>query len=296
MKTNSRNNTHTDILKIGSKNLNTENWKVYHPNGRHMFTCGEKKANWYLERNLASLIGINKIKFTFDPKGMGFDDDEEFGRNVRQMRCVVSGVEFDLQRHHIIPYCYRTYFPNEFKSKNHHDVVLINKIRHSEYEQQATLFKDEIANKFNVKTISEFNANYAIKLRQVGKENFIILNAISSLFKGYGKLDNEIKLAKLHFISERTNIPFTVLSKYNYIQLYKIYTYLKYENDNKINKFKKENRILFDHGYQVVKQLDTDKKIIKFVKLWRNHFIDTMQPQYMPDGWSVDFRTKTKIS
>ena len=69
-----------NILQIGSKNLSSENWKVYHPSGRHMFTCGEKKAYWYLERNLAKLIdGERSIELTFIPKGNGFEDDEEFG-------------------------------------------------------------------------------------------------------------------------------------------------------------------------------------------------------------------------
>ena len=45
------------VLQEGGKNLNTENWKVYHPNGKHMFTCGEKKASWYLEK-----MGNNKIQ------------------------------------------------------------------------------------------------------------------------------------------------------------------------------------------------------------------------------------------
>ncbi len=112
----SKNRVHNNILKVGSKNLNTENWKVYHPSGRHMFTCGEKKANWYLDRNLAKLIGKKKITLTFSPKGNGFEDNEEFGRSIREARCVVSGIEDGLQRHHIVPYCYRTYFPERFKS------------------------------------------------------------------------------------------------------------------------------------------------------------------------------------
>ena len=116
-----------NILQIGSKNLSSENWKVYHPSGRHMFTCGEKKAFWYLERNLAKLIdGERSIELTFIPKGNGFEDDEEFGRSIRIVRCVVTGVSNSLQRHHIVPYCYRTYFPEQYKSKNHHDVVLLN--------------------------------------------------------------------------------------------------------------------------------------------------------------------------
>jgi len=71
----SKGKEHNNILKAGSKNLNTENWKVYHPSGRHMFTCGEKKAKWYLDRNLAKSIGKKKIALTFSPKGNGFEDN-----------------------------------------------------------------------------------------------------------------------------------------------------------------------------------------------------------------------------
>jgi len=291
----SKNKEHNNILKTGSKNLNCENWKVYNPSGRHMFTCGEKKAAWYLERNLAILIGKKKIKFTFKPKGNGFEDNEEFGRGIRESKCVVSGLEDGLQRHHIVPYCYRTYFPEAFKSKNHHDVVLVNHELHSEYEQKANQYKDEIARIYGVKTISEFNIEYTLKLRDVGKESSILINAIHSLFQSYGRMPNSIKIEKLYFISEKINIPNNVIERLNYIQIYKLYLLLREQHNIEINVFKLENRYLFDHGYHVVQKLDTEEKIEEFVKLWRNHFIETMKPEYMPYGWSIDFRIKTKI-
>lgn len=291
----SKNKERNNILKVGSKNLNSENWKVYHPSGRHMFTCGEKKAKWYLERNLAKLIGKKKIALTFSPKGNGFEDNEEFGRSIREARCVVSGVEDGLQRHHIVPYCYRSYFPEAFKSKNHHDVVLINHEKHSEYEQLANIYKDEIARIFHVKTIGEFNIDYTNMLREVGKPNSIVLNAIHSLFKTYGRISHEMIVEKIYYISELTGIPYDTLKTFNYIQFYKFYLLLKVQHEKDIYEFKEQNRMFFDHGYHVVKQLDTEEKIEEFVKLWRNHFIDTMQPKFMPTGWSVDFRIKTKI-
>jgi len=285
-----------NILQIGSKNLSSENWKVYHPSGRHMFTCGEKKAYWYLERNLAKLIdGERSIALTFTPKGNGFEDDEEFGRSIRIVRCVVTGVSNSLQRHHIVPYCYRTYFPEEYKSKNHHDVVLMNFEIHSEYEQKANKFKDEVARIYNVKTIGELNSEYTLKLRELGKPNAIIMNTIHSLFKTYGRLSREGILEKLQFIAENTGIPFDVVNKYNYIQIYKLYLLLRDEHINELYQFKEANRKLYDHGYHVAQKLDTEEKIEDFVKLWRNHFIETMQPKFMPNGWSVDFRFKTKI-
>lgn len=283
-----------NILKVGSKNLNSENWKVHHPNGRHMFTCGEKKAQWYLDRNLAVKIGDKKIKFTFDPKGNGFEDNEEFGRGVRETRCVVSGIEDGLQRHHIVPYCYRTYFPEEYKSKNHHDVVLINHEIHSEYEQYANAYKDVIARMFEVKTISEFNNEYTLKLREYGKPNAIVLNALHSIFKCYGKVHDTVRFEKLHFISEHTGIAYDVIEKLNYVQLYKLYLLLREVHIKELYDFKGKNKYLYDHGYHVVQKLDTEEKMEEFVKLWRRHFIETMNPQFMPYGWSIDFRIKTK--
>ena len=96
-------------------------------------------------------------------------------------------------------------------------------------------------------------------------------------------------------ISENTEIPFETLCTYNYIQFYKLYLLLKIHHEKEIYEFKEKNRIMYDHGYHVVQKLDTEEKIEDFVKLWRNHFIVMMRPQFMPNGWSVDFRIKTKI-
>lgn len=291
----SKNKERNNILKVGSKNLNSENWKVYHPNGRHMFTCGEKKAFWYLEKELANIIGENKIKFTFIPKGNGFEDNEEFGRSARETRCVVTGNEDDLQRHHIVPYCYRTYFPEQYKSKNHHDVVLVNHRIHSDYEQKANEFKDIIAEMYEVKTIGELNVEYTQLLREKGRDNSILLNTIHSLFKSYGRMPDDVKFNKLRYISERTDIPYNQIKNLSYMQMYKLYLILRERHVMQIEFFKEENRRFYDHGYHVVKKLDTEDKIEEFVKLWRTHFIETMNPMFMPNGWSIDFRIKTKI-
>ena len=30
--------------------------------------------------------------------------------------------------------------------------------------------------------------------------------------------------------------------------------------------------------------------LLDFERLWRQHFVDSMQPRRLPDGWRVDFR------
>jgi len=291
----SKNRTRNNILKVGSTNLNSENWEVYHPNGTHMFTCGKKKAKWYLDKDLAERMDDGKIMLSFEPKGDGFDVDEIFGKSIREPICVVTGVEDDLQRHHIVPYCYRTYFPKEFKSKNHHDVVLINYKKHSEYEQEATIYKDVIAEMYGVETINEFNLKYTGKLREIGKDNAILLNTIHSIFKTHDRMAYDIKLKKIKVISERTGIPFNVIRGYSYIQLYKLFTLIRKVHEENVYQYKVVNRKYYDHGYHLVQKLDTEEKIKEFVKLWRKHFIKTMQPKFMPLGWSIDFRVKTNI-
>jgi len=291
----SKNRERNNILKLGSKNLNAENWEVYHPNGTHMFTCGEKKATWYLDRDLAVRTDDGKIQLTFEPKGNGFESNEIFGKSVREAICVVTGIDNGLQRHHIVPYCYRTYFPEQYKSKNHHDVVLINHKKHSKYEVLATRYKDEIAREFGVKTISELNIEYTSKLREIGKPNAIVLSTLHSIFKTHKKISSEVLLNKLQQIADGTGIPFETVCGYNYIQLYRMYLLLKEEHEKKQYEFKEIHRGEYDHGYHIIKKLDTEKKIIEFVKLWRKHFIKTMKPKFMPNGWSVDFRIKTKI-
>jgi len=289
------NEERNNILRLGSRNLNHENWKVYHPNGKHMFTCGEKKAEWYLNRGLAKVIGKYKIQFIFSPNGDGFADNEEFGRGIRKNICVVSGRDYDLQRHHIVPYCYRTFFSNEYKSKNHHDVVLINHDYHQDYERHGNNFKEEIARKYGVKTISELNQEYTVLLREESKKYSIILSALKSIFKSHDKMSHEIKLEKLKFVSEQTGILYDLMCGYNYIQLYKLYQLIKQRQKIEIKKFKDETKNDYEHGYQVVKKLDTEEKIKEFVMLWRKHFLHITKPKYMPHGWSVDFRIKTKI-
>ncbi len=51
----------SSVLKFGSRKLNRENWSVFHPNGSHMYTCGENKVKWYLSRGLASVSGDKEI-------------------------------------------------------------------------------------------------------------------------------------------------------------------------------------------------------------------------------------------
>src|SRR5579859_1000680 len=122
----------SQVLKEGSRKFDlNDNWKVLHPSGVHMFTTNRRKAQWYLNRDKAVIVEENTIQLTFMPKGMGFGQDEIFGLTPRINRCVVCGCEENMTRHHVVPYHYRKFMPVDYKSRNHHDVVLICRKHHN---------------------------------------------------------------------------------------------------------------------------------------------------------------------
>lgn len=42
------------------------------------------------------------------------------------------------------------------------------------------------------------------------------------------------------------------------------------------------------HGERVVRSVISEGKLPEFVRLWRRHFLEYMQPKYLPAMWSVD--------
>jgi hypothetical protein len=283
------------VLQKGSKALNLENWKVFSEEGKHMFTCGESKANWYLERNLAELKGEREIRLTFQPKGYGYDENETFGLAGRIIQCVVSGGNEGLQRHHIVPYCYRRWFPEEYKSKNHHDVVLVTYKVHEQYEQFANIEKDKIAKDFGVATLNEFNLEYTKLLCEFSKSKTKMLSRLHSIFKNYGNIPPEIILEIFGLVEQHSCFSVKLLKDLNILQLLKVYKYLREKFEKEFNYYKQIHQDTYDHGYHVVKQLDSHEKIREFVIRWRTHFIETMNPPYMPEGWRIDFKVNVEL-
>jgi len=285
------------ILKIGSKNLGIENWKVLHKKGHHMFTCSERKAMWYLKKELAHIVEDEPytIQLNFESKGYGFGKDEIFGLAGREVRCVVTGERNGLQRHHIVPYCYRTHFPNEYKSKNHHDVVLVTYREHEAYERHAFDYKNQMARIYGVPTLNELNLQYTKLLSEYSTDKVKMLSRLHSIFKNNGNIPVEIIRENLMHVSKYTDLTFEKICELNYVQLYKLYLILRQRHQEEFECFKEKNKKKYDHGFHVVHKLNTHEKLEEFVKMWRRHFVEKMNPQCMPVGWSIDFRVKVEL-
>ena len=53
---------------------------------------------------------------------------------------------------------------------------------------------------------------------------------------------------------------------------------------------RKENSNFVSHGQEVVKKVREEGRLLEFEKTWRQHFLETMHPKYLPPLWSVDHR------
>lgn len=78
---------------------------LFHKEGHALAVIGEKRARWYLDRDLAESIHVRPpfeegIKLKFDSGGKSRGGIIEYVLN----RCVCCGGENDLEIHHVIPH------------------------------------------------------------------------------------------------------------------------------------------------------------------------------------------------
>lgn len=279
------------VLIEGSRKLDmSHNWKVFHPNGKHMFTTSKKKADWYLNKNAAVIIDEFSIQLTYIPKGEGFADNEIFGLTPRINQCVVCGTTSNLTRHHVVPYHYRKFMPLDYKSRNHHDVVLVCRDHHEEYEQLAKPYKTKLATQYNVKTIEELNGQYIDEVVNRLRRKF----KLSKLLKTLLTQINDLPIRNVESICNEIK----EMSKVDVLNMdletiEKIHSKLA----KSINRQKEEviNADDYFHGNLIVKQFKTHEDFEFFIKNWRRHFVETMKPKFLPLGWSINWKCSVFI-
>lgn len=250
-----------------------ESFSMLHPDGTLMCHCNEKKANWYVNRNLAKWTDEKTFKLNFEPQGHGKSKNPYYVQHMEN-QCVVCGLKEQLNKHHVVPYVFRSRFPVELKESNHHDILPTCVDCHEAYEEHATLFKEVLAKK--VGTTMNIGG-----MSPEHKNNRKILSARKLLEKIN---NNEI-------VDNKGNIITIPLDKLEKLKL-------------------KANEPILEHAPingsswadKIMEDVLSNDKLFEFVKNWREHFIAYAKPQFLPDHWSVEHpleisnRAKKKIN
>lgn len=228
-----------------------DSYSMYSPDGKFMCYCNKKKAYWYINKNLANWINDKEFQLIFEPNGDGKAHNPYYAQKMKNC-CVVCGAEKDLNKHHVVPYVFRSRFPISYKESNHHDIVAICIDCHEKYEKQANILKKEIADELNISMIN------GLSLEQV--KNKKILSARQLLEKINNGEIKDIPDSRVALLRIKAAEPL-------------------YEN------ITVSGAIWAD---QIMKNVLSNNNLYPFVKRWRNHFIEIMKPNFLPKYWSVD--------
>jgi hypothetical protein len=243
------------------------NWKVYSPDDILMFRCGNSKANWYLNRNLAEIIDPTTLRLKFKPKGLG-NSGQEYHLAERKNICVICGINSNLTKHHVVPKQFRVYFPEHLKRFKAHDVLVACIDCHKKYERHSDEFKLELAKRYNTHV------------------------AGSSFY--HGTIDKELMQAK-RFISFYLRHREQCL-KYGMDRPFR-FVAEKYLNKSVLEATDEELEAVMEavHLIRSENYIPFAKAIVDqlpdlpaFCVEWRQHFLKYAEPQFLPEHWNIN--------
>lgn len=235
-----------------------ESYSMIHPDGTLMCHCDEKKAKWYVKKNLAKWIDEKQFKLIFEPHGYGKSDNPYYTQKIPN-QCVVCGEEEELNKHHVVPYVFRSRLPVEYKASNHHDILATCIDCHEKYELHANILKKQLADELGISVNNEASKELV--------ENRKIKSAQKLLDKiTHGLLVNDngekiiIPEQKLKALQEKAKKP------------------LLWDGET-------SGAVWAD---KIIEKVLEEDKLFDFVKKWREHFLLHTNPQYLPLHWSVE--------
>lgn len=237
------------------------NCLVLSDTGVEMFRCLQKKANWYLSRNLAKVISENPltIQLTFKPKKEGWNGDPYYLSQKLNVcaQCGEDALEI-LTKHHIVPYAYRKYMPAEVKQASSIDVTPLCLEHHMEYEWEADKLKYELADKYSAPIHNKMSPKQLF-MKQVTSGSYLLLN------RGHMIPEEKKELIK------------KTLTEY--------FGHENYTNEDLLKASKLSYKSInseYEHAKVVMEQIED---LQSFVEMWRLHFLEHVKPQFLPEGW-----------
>ena len=270
--------------------------KMLAPDGQQLCFCDFKKMSWYLERNLAKLISNDPpvFKLIFEPNARGCVDENLKSSNFyiesRTNCCVICGKTENYLRFHVIPILYRSCFPENLKSHKSHDVVLLCLSCHERARKVYEQKKEEISKRYNVplNVMSDGKNNYLKLIQFIKKCKVIKKNKNKNLPEiAETKLKNNLKETFDTLMENSQEFK-------NFVEKNKIKCDKEDDiDDNFLNifcdKFIVDDKNIPEgkknlHGKLVIEKV---KDLKEFIMEWRQFFLDSFQPKFLPKEWSV---------
>ncbi|XP_053241041.1 exonuclease 3'-5' domain-containing protein 2 isoform X2 [Podarcis raffonei] len=246
-----------------------DNCFLHAPDGQPLCTCDRKKAQWYLDKGIGELVSMDPfiVKLQFEPSGRP-ESKVDYYLTVKENLCVVCGKRESYIRKNIVPHEYRKHFPIQMKDHNSHDVLLLCTSCHAISNYYDNHLKQQLAEEFG----APIGCEEGVRLledpirRQVRSGARALLNADSL---PHARKEELLQVIKDYFDS-------VTVSPEMLQEAAGLETRICNEN-------------YMPHGLKVVQCFSRGglRSLMQLERRWRQHFLDVMQPRYLPTQWSV---------
>ncbi|KAH8419192.1 hypothetical protein KR222_010059 [Zaprionus bogoriensis] len=261
------------------RNLGTQS-KVFYdnclleaPDGELLCTIDRRKASWYLNQKLGTQIADKPftVRLNFEPAGRAVGDVGRYYQTPKENQCVVCGRRDAYIRKNVVPREYRKHFPVVMKSHTSHDILLLCPSCH----QLSNISDNKIRNKLALTCDAPFKNGDGMskyhddqQLRSVKSAGKALLHQVDRIPSD--KAD-EMRKTILNYYSDETEITEELLKRAADIDC------------------RVANEDYCHHGKKVVEMYrDKFGGLVELERIWREHFLNTMQPKFLPELWNVN--------
>jgi len=294
-------------IMISMKTPMYDNIYMLDQHGEVLCTISQKKANWYIRKKIgkwSTLVKKDKdiinsknckeegeevkciqLLFEHNRTNKKGSSEEVYLTSAKQNICVACGSDGYHIRHYIVPYSYRSLLSKEYKSHMSHDIVILCPNCHVECERFSKRRMKDMENDLRIKLGPEYNVSPVIEDSYLAN----VRSCAIALAKWQDKMpqekvdryDSVVReyLASICTNEEEKSEILNTKKELNKAQLQAACGV----------KYRVKNPNYIPGASIVVQSLQQDDKAIEqFILDWRNHFLDTVQPRFMPNGWRVD--------
>jgi len=239
-----------------------DNCRLLSPEGILLALIDAKRAKWYIKKELAILESEDPytIRLKFEPSN-STNREDVFYLTPRKNQCVVCGTTTNLTRHHVVPQSFRKHFEPQIKSRSSHDVLAVCRKCHDDYNVYEAEFRKILAKRYGAPSFQSegephLERKYASAARALLAKHKLPVSREDELF--------ELLIEFLDRWPEEEDLQRIATSSNPYLRA----------------------------GCKTVSEYIVGKlsleELNSLAKEWRNHFVETMKPKYLPLEWSIE--------
>uniref|UniRef100_A0A1B0CQN3 Exonuclease 3'-5' domain-containing protein 2 n=1 Tax=Lutzomyia longipalpis TaxID=7200 RepID=A0A1B0CQN3_LUTLO len=241
------------------------------PDGELLCAMDVRKADWYIAKGLAVLIKEDPytVRLAFEPSGRATGNVGDFDKQLKVNQCVVCGHDESYIRKYVVPREYRKFFPVIMKSHSSHDVLLLCTRCH----QKSNKHDLDLRQKLSVECSAPLeNHPDGAKFREDTQ-----LKKLKSLALALTERRSTLPEGRIKEMEARILEKFPSWDEVTSERLKEILEMTTLVPNSSYR----------PHGEIVVEHYKATTGLVSLEKLWREYFLTTMKPKFLPEYWSV---------